>query len=492
MPETTYTYRIRVSDLESVKVEIRDPKDDVIEEPSGNFQLDEEKKAKITALKEKAAYRPSAGEQPIREDEIVELGTTLYETLLDSELKNNLLHFYHEIVHQKDSQLRIELDIDEEKLPFVASLPWEFLHVPSNKLSGDLWLATSPDVIFSRRRTLWLPPTPVQLALGEKLRIAIVVSAPKDEELGKVDYRKLYAELQELAKELGDRVELELLDPEQYPATRQTIDQILEREPHIFHFIGHGRFTKNGNQDVGEIAVMNDLGRARWVNAAKFSNLFTRHRPSIVLLQACEGGQLSSSTAFSGVASQIVQQNIPVVVAMQYEVSNATARRFAREFYTRLAKGEPVDKAAQEGRNAIADWHETRDFATPVLFMRVRHGHLFQQVIDAQKPHDQIRPVVKPPDNPDQPVREIPPAPATLTIPQVGAIARLLKDNFTIEEMAELCLDLGFTIQEVGGETSTTKAQQIVDRCRRYGQVSQLWLRLHQLRAHVKWSEALI
>ena len=244
MTETTYTYRIRISDVESVKVEKRDPNDNVLGEPNWQIHFDEDQKSKINKLAAKAAYRPSAGEDEIDEDEIIELGTALYDVLFDNGRQNDLLLFYDEVVHKKDAQLRIELDIDEEKLPYISSLPWEFLHVPSNQISGDLLLPTPPDVIFSRRRSRWVPPEPIQLDPGEKLRIAVVVSAPNDAELGAVDYKKLYAELKVLANELGDQVDLELIDPEQQPATRQTIDRVLEREPHIFHFIGHGRFIK--------------------------------------------------------------------------------------------------------------------------------------------------------------------------------------------------------------------------------------------------------
>jgi hypothetical protein len=73
--------------------------------------------------------------------------------------------------------------------------------------------------------------------------------------------------------------------------------------------------------------------------------------------------------------------NIPVVVAMQYEVSNITASQFAYEFYERLAKGEPVDIAAQNGRRTIGleTQHRKRDFATPVISMRVQDGYLFKR-----------------------------------------------------------------------------------------------------------------
>ncbi|NHZ72016.1 MAG: CHAT domain-containing protein [Aquificales bacterium] len=478
MNDKTYTYRIRLSDTKTVNVEKQGPNNNDRGHPSGDFQLNEDRKTKITELKAKAA---------IDEDEIIELGTALFEALFDSELKNDLLLFYDEVVHKNDALLRIELDINEKDLPFIASLPWEFLHVPSNKITGNLWLATSPDVVFSRHRARWVAPEPIQLDPGEKLRISIIVSAPRDKNLGKVDYQKLYKELQELTADLGDNIDLELVDPEQQPATRQNIGKVLERKPHIFHFIGHGQFTKKGEQDIGEIAVVRDNGLARWVSAAQFSNLFTRHRPGIVFLQACEGGQLSSSTAFAGVASQIVQQNIPVVMAMQYEVSNATARRFAREFYERLAKGEPVDKAAQEGRNRIADWHETRDFATPVLFMRVRNGRLFQRKGGATSTTSvATQPTSGGVTTPPEPI-EIPPAPATLTLPQVASLGRQISQNFNEEELRGFCLEIGIDYEDLRGSSKSSKARELVDYCRRQGKVPLLWEQLHIQRPHIKW-----
>lgn len=127
----------------------------------------------------------------------------------------------------------------------------------------------------------------------------------------------------------------------------KAIDNVSERKPHIFHFIGHGRLRDEQGQEVGQIALMRPNQRARWVDAESFSTLFDRHRPGIVLLMVRESGATSSSQAFVGVASEIVQHNIPVMVAMQYEVANYVAGTFSVEFYKRIAQGDPVDKAAQ-------------------------------------------------------------------------------------------------------------------------------------------------
>ena len=195
----------------------------------------------------------------------------------------------------------------------------------------------------------------------------------------------MYQQVQEALEKLANNqtIPVELL-PVVTSANAESIDAVLESQPHIFHFIGHGRLQNEANQEVGQIAFTDPdfEDEAMWVDADYFSGLFAQHRPGVVLLQACEGGMLSASQAFAGVASRVVQMNIPVVVAMQYEVSNISASRFARKFYERLAKGDPVDIAAQNGRRSIAlgpTQFRKRDFATPVIFMRVQDGYLFKR-----------------------------------------------------------------------------------------------------------------
>lgn len=250
---------------------------------------------------------------------------------------------------------------------------------------GEIWIATHPNLVFSRRRAQWHPAPPIQLEQGEKLRIALAIASPKD--LGTVEYETVKSVLEDLAQEQSQRIELL---PIVNPATPNAIDALLEKQPHIFHFIGHGRLQDEDGEEVGQIALVKKVfNTASWVDAGGFAELLNRHRPGIVLLQACESGMSSASQAFVSVASKIVQQNIPVVVAMQYEVSNLTASQFAYEFYERLAKDYPVDIAAQNGRRTVAldTQYRKRDFATPVIFMRVQDGYLFKR----QSAEDEIQ-----------------------------------------------------------------------------------------------------
>ncbi len=367
-----YTYRIRLTNYDRVQVEKRDSQQQSLGEPSGALRYQEK-------LSELTPVLQLVKDGKINDSSQVRLfGEILFDVLFDDGLRPDFVSFYHQVVQQEKQLLRVELDIDEQGMPEIAALPWEFLCLPVRANLGTIWVGTVPDLVFSRRRSQWIPAQPIQLEQNEKLRIALVVSAPPG--LPPVEYKPVQEALEKLTSEQSNRVELL---PIVASANPEAIDTILSKEPHIFHFIGHGRLENESNQEIGQIAFVDpDFGEAMWIDADYFSELFNQHRPGVVMLQACEGAMLSASQAFVGLASRVVQQNIPVVVAMQYEVSNATASRFARRFYQQLAEDDPVDIAAQYGRRAIAlgpTQYRKRDFATPAIFMRVTDGYLFKR-----------------------------------------------------------------------------------------------------------------
>ncbi len=370
MTKAYCTYRICVANYDRVQVKKLDSQHRSLGEPYGKFSY--EKLGEIKPLLQVVGNNDRKESNNTRA-----IGEGLFNILFDNVLRQDFVNFYYEVVQRDKQLLQVELDIDERGMSNVAALPWEFTCLPGSANLGEIWLGTDPNLVFTRRRAQWHPAPAIQLNLDEKLRIALAIAAPKN--LDSVVYEKVQVTLEKLAINQSDRVELL---PIVNPATPEAIDAVLEQQPHIFHFIGHGRLHDERGQEVGQIALVDDMfDEALWVDANFFGGLFNRHRPGVVMLQACEGGKLSASQAFVGVSSKIVQQNIPVVVAMQYEVSNFTASRFADCFYKRLAQDDPVDIAAQNGRRAIAlnTQYRKRDFATPVIFMRVQDGYLFKR-----------------------------------------------------------------------------------------------------------------
>lgn len=379
MSKSYFTYRICVKNQHNVEIDKYAPQNQPLGRSLGKFcyQENEEEVKRLLQI---------ADNNKLNEEQSRQLGEALFNSLLDPVLRQDFINFHFKYVQEEKQLLRIELDIDEQEMPEIAALPWEFLCLPENANQGTVWLSTDPNLVFSRRRALWNPAKPIQLAPKEKLRIALAIASPQD--LGDVEYKEVQEYLETLAQE--DYIDIELL-PIVNPATPTAIDELLEKKPHIFHFIGHGRFENEKGLKGGEIALVRKvLNKANWVSANFFAGLFVRHRPGIIVLQACEGGKQSESEAFRGIAPKIVAQNIPVVVAMQYEIANATASVFSYEFYKRLGKGEPVDIAAQNGRYTIGleTQYKTRDFATPVIFMNVQNGYLFTPETEAKPAPD--------------------------------------------------------------------------------------------------------
>ena len=50
----------------------------------------------------------------------------------------------------------------------------------------------------------------------------------------------------------------------------------------------------------------------------------------VAVLNACEGARTSRNDPFAGSAQSLVQQGIPAVIAMQFEIADDVASRFAQ------------------------------------------------------------------------------------------------------------------------------------------------------------------
>ena len=302
-------------------------------------------------------------------DEMKALGALLYTALFDGDTEQLFRRTLEGI--QKPDRLRLQLVFNQAALN-LASIPWEFLYRPDRETSLGFFLATHPRLVLSRYIPLeWNRES---LSIDDELRFMAVISKPKVEpgELGPVLEYPVVEVIEELCQNHGfDLFKLE------NPTTEQFFENLEKVDPHILHFIGHGRY--NPDQKRGEIALVKaDRESAEWVTDTTFAEYFDNVKPRLVLLHACEGAQIDFSNKFAGLAPQLIHRRIPAVVAMQYEVTNETAIRFSKIFYKLLAQGEPVDGAVQEGRRQITildpNAYNNRDFGTPVLYMRSRDG----------------------------------------------------------------------------------------------------------------------
>lgn len=113
---------------------------------------------------------------------------------------------------------------------------------------------------------------------------------------------------------------------------------ILEVQPHIVHFCGHG----TGSQGL---VLENDRGREHLVSTQALSNLFKLFAEQVecVVLNAC----------YSQVQAEAISQHINYVIGMRQEIIDQAAIAFSVGFYDALGAGRDIQFAYNLGRNAI-------------------------------------------------------------------------------------------------------------------------------------------
>lgn len=291
-------------------------------------------------------------------------GGRLFEAAFNGEVRSCLRSSLDE-AHRLDQGLRIRLRLADA--PELNDLPWEFLFH-----SGlDRFLALSAETPLVRY--LDLPERIRPLAVKPPLEMLTVISSPTD--YTPLDVEAEWRKLQESLAELQERGLLVLSRLES--PTLPHLQRWLRRKAcHIFHFIGHGGF--NSNIDDGLLLFTDETGRGRELTGQTLGTLLHDHRPlRLAVLNACEGARTSRTDPFAGVAQSLVQQGIPAVVAMQFEISDKAAITFATELFAAVVDDYPVDAALAEARKALFFAGHELEWGTPVLYMRSPDGRIF-------------------------------------------------------------------------------------------------------------------
>lgn len=294
-----------------------------------------------------------------------EFGRKLYDAIFQGEVRDCLRSSLNAVSQQTDQGLRLRLRLSDA--PALAELPWEYLYDTSLRRFFAHSAAT-PIV-----RYLDLPERIQPLAVQPPLKILVMIASTRD--YGKLDVEAEWRKVQEA---LGDLVQRRLVTLTRLEkATLTALQRQLRREQyHIFHFIGHGGFDQQTQEGV--LLLEDENGLTRLVAGSYIGALLHDHRSlRLAILNACEGARTAQSDPFAGVAQTLVQQGIPAVIAMQFEITDKAAIIFAHEFYSALADRYPVDAALAEARKAIFAEGNDVEWGTPVLYLRAQDGAIF-------------------------------------------------------------------------------------------------------------------
>ena len=260
--------------------------------------------------------------------------------------------------------LRLRLRLADT--PELAELPWEFLYDPRL----DRFLAQSRHTPLVRYLDLPDPPRP--LSVQGALRLLVMISSP-------VGYPELDVEQEWslLTGALAKAEEAGAVIVERLPATMSALRSRLRQEEfHVFHFVGHGLYRPDWGDGV---LVMEDRhGHPHEVPGDELGGLLCEYDTTrLAVLNACEGARSDTSDPFAGMAQSLIQQGLPAVVAMQFEITDEAAIVFAHELYGAIADGYPLEAALSEARGAIRDQGHITEWGTPVLYSRAPDGRLF-------------------------------------------------------------------------------------------------------------------
>jgi Caspase domain/CHAT domain len=159
--------------------------------------------------------------------------------------------------------------------------------------------------------------------------------------------------------------------------TQDLRQALLEIEPQIIHFCGHGSSSSESSAvpgsrklnavheeaDEGGIFLQDDSGKAQLVTGKALTSLlslFDKHLECVIL-----------NSCYSSAQADLIKQRIPIVIGMKQAIGDKAAIEFSRGFYDALGAGRTIDKAFEFGCNAI-DLENIPEHLTPVIRYRDR------------------------------------------------------------------------------------------------------------------------
>ncbi len=188
---------------------------------------------------------------------------------------------------------------------------------------------------------------------NSQIRILFLTAEPTD-----TAKLRLQQELREIRQRLqrANQRERFLLDFGFSARPEDVSQELLNFQPHIVHFSGHGTST-------GELCFEGQLGIMQPVKPQALADLFqlvTDHVQCVVL-NAC----------YSDIQARAIVQHIPFVIGMNQAIGDQAAIAFAVGFYQALGANRSPEEAFNFGRVEI-QLHNIPEELTPVTTQHSR------------------------------------------------------------------------------------------------------------------------
>ena len=315
------------------------------------------------------------------------LGATLFDALIHGAIKN--LYQQGRGGAGSDAargiRLRIQIDTRDKRLRPLVRVPWEILLDRSADVANVL--AVDPRrpivrMVDSTEQHLDPAPLPVK-------RILLASAQPTDTVLLKL--RQERATVEGVLSRHG------VLPKALEGATHSSLQQaILEEQPQVFHFMGHG--TTDPTTGEGLLLLEQQNRKKDPLPASDLARFFLGRRvPRLVILTSCltgTPGPVADAGPFASVAAALVAGGLPAVIAMQTAIRDTNALLFTQRLYEGVVRGDTIEAAVASARLALQlKDREVPDWAAPVLFVRAHGGGVLAQAQNETSPRAVTPPV---------------------------------------------------------------------------------------------------
>jgi hypothetical protein len=320
------------------------------------------------------------------------LGKTLFKVLFfDPLVKKFFLDELAEVRDSPDTYCRIYLHF-KDLTGDIPELPWEYMLVEDvDRDISELYLAADSNQRFDlirivKENKISFTPKPDQ-----KLNVALIVSNPRNQPEGRLplDTDELSKCFNRLNQKFGNLIntnerEDEKPDFRNFESELADVITPFNGEPYVLHFYGHAQAKDKESM----IAFTDENQNLAWISDKEFAAIFSQNtniqKPQLIILQACESGQVCNANTEDpgGLAYALAMNNIPAIVAMQNIVREDVSIDFIEQFYTSLLNGEDVARAVTRGRQFLGcgirrngekrkmnEYYDNNTFGTPLLFI---------------------------------------------------------------------------------------------------------------------------
>ncbi len=280
----------------------------------------------------------------------------------------------------REEPVQVRLLIDHRAPARYQAIRWEVMRAPGTTFR----LTTNENIHFSRllEGPGWAEAA--SRARAGKFRALVAVADPSDAadwtplgapELAPVE---VASELQLARQALTGMTVTALARGESERPTVSNIIEVLRGGIDVLYVVCHGQIDDQGSA----LFLEDESGDADLIKGRDLANRIADlpSAPAIGVLCACNSGgpgdeYLSSPDApLSALGPMLATAGVPIVVAMQGEISMTSARTFLSKFFSELLTDGLADRSVAVARAAISD---RPDWWMPVLYSRLKRARVW-------------------------------------------------------------------------------------------------------------------